>query len=242
MASFFEKLKKGMKIKEMPKAGGADETGDDNGLEENEAQKPIKSPAAKESPKKEKPAEIKKEKKPKKIEEKPKLPKRAEPEETTAEEKPEMETPTEEPAEEKEETFQKKIRVKEEGPEIKEKPFAAKKEKSWFEPEGQLAIDLYQTDNEIVVQAAIAGVRPEDLDISIEKDVVSIRGKREQTTEKMGKNYFYQECYWGHFSREIILPSEVDALRAEATLKEGILTLRMPKIEREGKRKVPIRL
>ena len=115
------------------------------------------------------------------------------------------------------------------------------KSKSWFEPEGQLAIDVYQTDGEIVIQAAIAGIKPSDLDISIENDLVTIRGKREKTFEKIERNYFYQECYWGRFSREVILPAEVDASRTEASMKDGILTIRIPKIEREKKRKVFIK-
>lgn len=110
------------------------------------------------------------------------------------------------------------------------------KSEKWLETEGQLVIDVYETDDEIVVQSAIAGVNPEDLDISIENDMVSIKGKREQMFERKEKNYFHSECYWGYFSREIILPKEVDAKRADASMKNGVLTIRMPKIERERKR------
>ncbi len=67
------------------------------------------------------------------------------------------------------------------------------------EAEGELAVDVYQTDSEIVVQSTIAGVKPDDLDISVENDVLTIRGKRESETKEEGKNYFYQECYWGAF-------------------------------------------
>ncbi len=129
---------------------------------------------------------------------------------------------------------------------LKRKPKKAQvkneeKTKEWLEPEGQLAIDVYQTDTDIVIQAPIAGVRKEDLDISIENDVVTIRGNREKPLEAEEKNYFYQECYWGPFSREIILPDEGDPSRAEASMKEGILTLKIPRIEREKKRKVAIK-
>lgn len=113
--------------------------------------------------------------------------------------------------------------------------------KDWPEQEGQLAIDVYQTNSDIVIQAPIAGIKKEDLDISIENDVVAIRGIRETPLEAEEKKYFYQECYWGAFSREIILPSEGDPSRAEATMKEGILTLRIPRIERERKRKIRIK-
>ena len=111
----------------------------------------------------------------------------------------------------------------------------------WFEPEGELAVDVYQTDDEIVIQSTIAGVKPEDLDISIENDVVTISGERKNIIEDKGKNYFYQECFWGAFSREIILPEEVDGGRAEATMKEGVFTLRIPKIERQKIKKVKVR-
>lgn len=110
------------------------------------------------------------------------------------------------------------------------------KTENWLEPEGQLVIDVYETDNEIVIQSAIAGINPENLDISIEKDMVSIKGSRGNAVEKEGKNYLIEECYWGAFSREIILPSEVDAEKAIASMKNGILTIKAPKIERERKR------
>ncbi|MDD2732169.1 MAG: Hsp20/alpha crystallin family protein [Candidatus Pacebacteria bacterium] len=113
--------------------------------------------------------------------------------------------------------------------------------KEWFESEGQLVVDVYEADGEVVVQSAIAGLKPEDLDISIEKDMIVIKGERKEIREKSDKNYFFQECHWGKFSREIILPVEVDGARAKADLKEGILTIRMPKIEREGVKKITIR-
>lgn len=114
-------------------------------------------------------------------------------------------------------------------------------EKKWFESEGQLTVDVYQTDKEIVIQSAIAGIEPDDLDIIIENDMVAIRGNRERLFEEKKKNYFYQECYWGQFSREIILPEEVDNSRAKATMKKGILTIRIPKIESKKKRKINVK-
>ena len=109
------------------------------------------------------------------------------------------------------------------------------------EAEGQLAVDVYQTEDELVIQSAIAGVKPENLDISIEEDMISIKGSREKSPEEREINYFYQECFWGPFSRKIILPVEADAGRAEATMKEGILTIRMPKIQKEKKRKIIVK-
>jgi len=121
-----------------------------------------------------------------------------------------------------------------------------KEDKSSFPPfadaqaaEGQLAIDVYQTEDDLVVQSAIAGVRPENLDIVLEKDILSIKGLREKPFNEEG-DYFSQECYWGPFSREIILPAEVDPNQAKAQMKEGVLTIRIPKILREKKRKVVV--
>ena len=121
-----------------------------------------------------------------------------------------------------------------------EKSEIEKKEK-WPEPEGQLAIDVYQTQEELVVQSAIAGVKPEDLEIFLERDILTIKGVRQKPFEENG-DYFTQECYWGPFSREVILPVEVDPDKVEATMKEGILTIRIPKILREKRRQIKVRV
>lgn len=107
--------------------------------------------------------------------------------------------------------------------------------------EGQLAIDVYQTEKEIIVQSTIAGVKPNDIDISIQIDGILIKGSRKQPFENEEKNYFYQECYWGPFSRQVVLPNEIDLNRAIAEMKEGILTIKIPKIEKEQKKKIEIR-
>jgi len=103
-----------------------------------------------------------------------------------------------------------------------------------------LAVDVYQTENELVIQSAIAGVKSEDLDISLEGDVITISGERKKPFEEK-EDYFSQECYWGKFSRQIILPVEVDPNRIEASLKDGILTIRAPKLLKEKKRKIIIK-
>ena len=108
------------------------------------------------------------------------------------------------------------------------------------EQEGQLAVDVYQTDKDLVIQSAIAGVEIGNINISIEKDIVTIKGWRGKQFEEAG-DYFTQECHWGPFSREVILPVEVDPGRIEATMKEGILTVRIPKIIREKKIKISIK-
>ena len=138
----------------------------------------------------------------------------------------------------KKEEKEKKVEVKS----SKKEDAAPTKEEApdWFEPEGELAVDVYQTNDEIVIQSTIAGVKSEDLDISIENDTVTISGERKNVVEDSGKNYFYQECFWGAFSRQIILPEEVDGSRAEATMKDGVFTLRLPRIERQKVRKVKV--
>lgn len=95
--------------------------------------------------------------------------------------------------------------------------------------EGQLSIDVFQTDKNIVVKSTIAGVRPDDLDISLNNDMLTIRGSRQTDEEIDEENYLCRECYWGAFSRSIILPCEVKADKIEALLENGVLTVVLPK-------------
>lgn len=95
--------------------------------------------------------------------------------------------------------------------------------------EGQLSIDVYQTPNDLIIQSTIAGVKPDDIDISINNDMLTIRGKREAQKKIKNEDYLYRECYWGSFSRSIILPIEVEADKIEATLENGVLTVVLPK-------------
>lgn len=95
--------------------------------------------------------------------------------------------------------------------------------------EGQLSIDVYQTPDKLVVKSTIAGVKPDDIDISINNDMLTIRGKREVQEKITEENYLIKECYWGGFSRSIILPVEVEADKVEAALDNGILTVILPK-------------
>ena len=94
---------------------------------------------------------------------------------------------------------------------------------------GILTLDVFQKDNEIVIKSAIAGVGGKDLDISITNDSVTIEGTRKEEEKEEDKNYFYQELNWGSFSRKVILPEEVNPDAAKATLKNGILTITLPK-------------
>lgn len=115
------------------------------------------------------------------------------------------------------------------------RPLHAKKEEEWLggaEEEGQLTVDVFQTDNEILLQAMVAGVRPDDLDVQITRDMITIRGRREQSREIEKDDFFYQELYWGAFSRSVLLPQEVDVDGSEATLKQGLLIIRLPKLDK----------
>lgn len=98
--------------------------------------------------------------------------------------------------------------------------------------EGQLSVDVYSTDKEIVIKSTIAGVQTEDIDISVNNDMLTIRGERQNEADAKLEEYYYQECYWGSFSRSIILPVEVDSDKVNASLKNGVLTIRLPKVRK----------
>lgn len=110
-------------------------------------------------------------------------------------------------------------------------PAAVKGSDPWLAEnyEGQLAVDVFQTDTDIVIQSTLAGVKVEDIDIAVNNDMVTIRGIRQHDIDVKPEDYFYQECYWGGFSRSIILPVDVKGDKVTATLKNGILTVTLPK-------------
>ncbi len=107
--------------------------------------------------------------------------------------------------------------------------------------EGQLTIDVYQTENDIVIKSTIAGVKPEHLDVGISNDMITIKGERETEEEISEENYYYQECYWGSFSRSVVLPTDVLTDKIDATLKNGILTIRLPKADTTKTKKIQVR-
>lgn len=107
--------------------------------------------------------------------------------------------------------------------------------------EGQLTIDVYQTENDIVIKSTIAGVKPEDLDVSINNDMVTVKGERKNEEIVENGNYYYQECYWGSFSRSVLLPVDVIPEKADASLKNGILTIRLPKADTTKTKKIQVR-
>lgn len=107
--------------------------------------------------------------------------------------------------------------------------------------EGQLAVDVYQTRTEIIVQTMVAGVRPDDLNISITHEKVTIAGRREGPHGIPPEDYFHNELYWGNFSRTIHLPQEVEPEVAEAIEKHGLLILRLTKVDKERQHKIKIK-
>ena len=111
-----------------------------------------------------------------------------------------------------------------------------RKDTKWEEEEeAQLTVDLYQTATDIVVQTMVAGVQPENLSITMTRDMITIKGKREENRSITTDNYFVQELYWGAFSRTISLPEEVDPEEAEAIEKHGLLIIKLPKINKDKK-------
>jgi len=223
MPNFLEKLKKGMNINDLPEAT-KEEKNKTNQTDNQPPETDFKIDDQGINIKKEKPKKIGK----KKMQEEPPKIQEEKPAENIIKEKlgPEMKPNSQ------------KIEIKTGKFEIKKQE--APTENNWLEEEGQLTVDVYQTDKEIVVQSAIAGVKPEDMDILIENDIVIISGCRPKPPEKENQNYFCQECHWGRFCREIVVPEEVDNTKAKAGLNQGILTIRLPKTGRPEKKKLLI--
>jgi len=98
--------------------------------------------------------------------------------------------------------------------------------------EAELAVDVYQTPTEIILQTMVAGVKPEDLELSIARDMITIHGKREENRNIDEENYFTKELYWGKFSRTISLPQEVEPEEVEAIEKHGLLTIKLQKVDK----------
>jgi len=107
--------------------------------------------------------------------------------------------------------------------------------------EGQLNIDMYQTKDNVIIKSTIAGVRPEDIDITVANDMVTIKGNRKKEENINADDYFYQECYWGNFSRSVIIPVDIESEDIEADLKDGILTIIVPKAAKAKTRKVKVK-
>lgn len=105
---------------------------------------------------------------------------------------------------------------------------------------GQLALDVYETREKLIVKARTAGVNKNDLDVSIADNTLTIRGTLSAGEESDVENYFLQECYWGEFSRSIALPIPVKEDEIEAVLKEGVLTIAFTKVKQDTVKKIQI--
>ena len=113
----------------------------------------------------------------------------------------------------------------------------------WDEEEvvpGQLAVDVYETREKLVVKARTAGVNKNDLDVSISDNTLTVRGTLSAGNEDDVENYFVQECYWGEFSRSIALPVPVKEDEVEAMLKDGVLTISFTKVKQDTVKKIQV--
>lgn len=112
----------------------------------------------------------------------------------------------------------------------------------WLEAsdEGQLAIDVFRDGDRMVVRSTVAGVKPEDLDISVHGDLLTIRGKRQMARDIKDEDWYYRECYWGSFSRSVVLPFDVAADQAEASIKNGVLEVAIPIRDRRRRLEVKV--
>lgn len=109
------------------------------------------------------------------------------------------------------------------------------------EEEGELSVDVVNSQDEIVIKAMVAGVRPQDLDIQISRDMVTIHGTREETEEISEHDYYHKELYWGSFSRNILLPEEIDVEASDAKEKHGLLEIHLPKVDKARKTKLSVK-
>lgn len=119
-----------------------------------------------------------------------------------------------------------------------------KKNNNWMEEENEemeLAVDVYETSSDIILQTMVAGVRPEDLEVTISRDMITIKGKREESRNVNEENYFTKELYWGKFSRTVLLPQEVEPEEVEATEKHGLLTVKIQKVDKEKKNNIRVK-
>ena len=120
---------------------------------------------------------------------------------------------------------------------------AADPQDEWDEDDavpGQLAVDVYETKEKLVVKARTAGVNKQELDVSIADNTLSIRGTLSAGNEEDVENYFVQECYWGEFSRSIALPVPVKEDEIEAVLKDGVLTISFNKVKQDTVKKIQV--
>src|SRR3989344_1250852 len=107
--------------------------------------------------------------------------------------------------------------------------------------EAQLTVDVYHTPSEIIIKTMVAGVKPDDLDVSITRDSITIRGKRDEDRTVSSDEYLHRELYWGSFARTITLPEEIEVDGAEAIEKYGMLVLHLPKLDKNRQAKLRVK-
>jgi HSP20 family molecular chaperone IbpA len=107
--------------------------------------------------------------------------------------------------------------------------------------EGQLPVDVHQTASDIIIRAFVAGVRPDELGISISRDMVEIEGTRSEREQVAGPDYFSRELFWGSFSRAVLLPQEIDVEASSASAKDGLLTIILPKLDKAKQTKLRVK-
>ena len=100
---------------------------------------------------------------------------------------------------------------------------------------------MYQTKDNVIIKSTIAGVRPDDIDITVANDMLTVKGSRKKDENIPADDYFYQECYWGNFSRSVIIPVDIESENIEADLKDGILTIIIPKAAKAKTKKVKVK-
>jgi HSP20 family protein len=109
------------------------------------------------------------------------------------------------------------------------------------ESKGELPVDVHQTGSDIVVRAFVAGVRPDELNISIRRDMVEIEGSRMEREQVTGQDYFTRELFWGSFARTVLLPQEIDVEGSSASAKDGLLTIILPKLDKARQTKLRVK-
>ncbi len=107
--------------------------------------------------------------------------------------------------------------------------------------EGELPVDMFQTRDAIIIRALVAGVNPEDLDIAITRDMVTLKGERSESREAPDEDYYHRELFWGSFSRTILLPEEIVIDEAEAKEKHGMLEITLPKLDKERSARLTVK-
>lgn len=129
--------------------------------------------------------------------------------------------------------------------ELGEKPSKLKEKFSALDDEneevGQLTVDVVNAPSEIIIKTMVAGVKPDDLDVTITRDCVTIEGKRVEERTTSGDDYLHRELYWGSFARTINLPEEIDVEESEAVEKYGLLILRLPKLDKNKETKLKVK-